>query len=313
MIKDDVLPKLAITAYLQKTSVVFELVDFKLVDSLLNRKLISIKEVKQCPSTEDFLNNFGKKGLLQELTEDQLLIALYFYLKKVVPSQQIIYYWLIETSCNTIIAGQVAQLVYETIIEDLDKENLLSECIKVGLSKNKINSNENYCDDISQILNELSSGHPIHWKFDNEHSIPFNNQERIKLINISNLTEALFQLEDHNRLIIGLINSTTSMIELLCSYKLEYLEEICKIVPLGLRDILSVGSALRMFPEMRTKILITAGMKEIELFGMDSNGILRKFPNWMIDHFFYSNIKFTIPDLSIRENRFIPLFLNLIK
>ncbi|HLN53527.1 MAG TPA: hypothetical protein VK212_07440 [Lentimicrobium sp.] len=301
--------KLAISLYFRNNVPFLELVDRDLSWKVKrSRKVLSLHKLT-CNNSIANLFRTEQEDLLTKLTDNQLTVAIYFYLKHVVPSQQIIRYWLFETMDNEEHAIKIANLVYEAVINDLDQDPLELEYFIEDYVAESSNDDIIYPEDISVALDVVRKGGPIRWRFDDH----FEYQGLVESnINISDLKETLFQIEDHSSLIVGLSNSASSMIELITGYKTGYLEKLCNLIPIGLRDIYSVGSCLVAFPALRD-IIITNGIKNIELMGMDTNGILRKYQKDQAQYFNYSNIKTNDIHESFIGNSYLPLFLKLNK
>ncbi len=306
--------KLAIAVNLANSIPIFSLADLDLgLDLTDSRIILTPNEFKHSNLKVD-LSKFDSENVLGLLTEDQFTIAVYFYLRNEIPSKEIIRKWLYEACCDPIISEKTSTLIYNAVINNKDDSTKMTEensyfeelIGNIGMnSKQRVNTPLS----ISTVLSELRKGMPIHWLFD-EYFKPQISSSLI--IDISHLKEVLFQIEDHSNIIIGFGNSCRSMIELLSAYSSDFLEKLCKLIPIGLRDLYSVGSCLIAFPEIMDMI-ISDGITDAEIYGMDSNGILRRYTKNQSRYFYYSNLIVTGKDGILAKNEYLPLFIKLTK
>ncbi|GEM_PF-4714592 len=303
---------LSITVNLTNGSPAFVLADLDLALDISNLRILPLNEkLKNSHLISDLIKSYNT-DCFKLLSDPQLTIAIYFYLKGIIPSKDIIKKWLRDSHCKSEIAHEIAGVIFEAVIDHYDdpeydaKVNIL---LKEVIGEDNLPSihfeNLNNHADINVILNELQKGYPISWLFDNY----LTPQTDFAKIDLSNLREGLFQMEDHSNLIIGLASNCLSMIELLSAYNPNYLDKLCKTIPIGLRDFYSVGSCLIAFPEIMNKIF-PDGFSDIDIYGMDHNGLLRKYSKSQAKSFNHANIKGAGSNI---ENNYLPLYLKLTK
>lgn len=242
--------------------------------------------------------------LLRRISDDQLMVVIYFYLQDHSSSAEIMFQWFIDAGCPATESSDLIRLLHlaQTSKEDLDID------ITGNLHYPHVDSTEMI--NLSSILLLIKHEQPIHWTFD---ALPENISEGYKKINLKNLNESAFLIEDHSCIVIGFSNNFTSFIELFTGYNSNLMEQLCKLVPLHYRDIYSLG---RLFIECKEleEIIIKSGMKEVQFFGLDDNGKLMEFKNkYLIQCSNYKIEKSGNTSITQDILRIIPLYAKFIK
>lgn len=233
--------------------------------------------------------------LIKNLTPNQLIVLLYFFLVPYTPPLLIMKRWFSDVDCEPVISDYLADLLIKSrISEEYDTDCFFENCSK-HLPTQKILS-----------FNDMNIINKQNWNF------IWNIEPDSKSNQLTYIRESHFIIEDHSSLIIGFSNSYTSFLELLSGYNPILFDSLCSLVPLQSRDIMTLGQTLIEIIEIED-VLRKLFPKGIEFYGINQEGLLIN----------YSNIESIggRSDLSLRSKMMIiseitsiiPLFIKLIK
>lgn len=236
------------------------------LSSLYTNPLFSASDIPFIRSTKWFLPilRHDLNGLLDRISDNQLMVTLYFYLQDYSSSKELMQQWFLDAGCSLMEGKILAELVSLAHLEKMETELSIPE------SKLSFAAIRTEPINLSSVLDLMNSEQPIYWIFD---SLPVIYKAEYLRINLKQLSESAFMIEDHSCIIVGFSNDFTSFLELISGYKSILMSRLCKLVPLYLRDIYSVGRLFDENPDF-IKLIIKAGLKEVEFYGLDTTGRL---------------------------------------
>ncbi len=243
-------------------------------------------------------------GLFDMLNEDQQMVVLYFYLKVQLSSDEIMFQWFMDTECNETVAGSLIELIHSARISKEESNIDIFQGLRSSVLK------ETEMIDLESILQLIKAESHIHWTFD---SLPEITRAGYKNINLKQLKESAFLIEDHSCIVFGFSNNFTSFVELMANNRSNLLKQLCALVPIYYRDIYSLG---RLFKESHEfdQILFSAGIRDILFYGLNENGKLTEFSDRNMIQYNHSIVKQS--ENNHFENDFqkvIPLYAKFIK
>lgn len=240
---------------------------------------------------------------LDKASDNKFMVALYFYLQDHCKSIELMEQWFMDVGCSPNEGAYLAQIVYLAQVEKLEME------LKIPDIRNTNIKDTTETFNLPLLFELVSREKPIHWIFD---SLPVIDKAGYLKINLKQLSESGFMIEDHSCIIIGFSCDFTSFLELISGYKAILMSQLCKLVPLDLRDIYSVG---RLFIENPNfiKLIINAGLKDVEFYGLDASGRLTQFQELMLIQ--YNTGKSDLHDTIAENNQknLIPLYAKFLK
>lgn len=273
--------------------------------SLYTNPLFSASDIPFIRSTKWFLPllRHDLNKLLVRISDNQLMVALYFYLQDYSTSKELMLQWFLDAGCSLIEGKNLAELVSLAHLEKMETG------LDIPDSKHFFSTVRTEPIYLSSLFELVSREQPIHWIFD---SLPVIDKAGYLKINLKQLSESGFMIEDHSCIIIGFSCDFTSFLELISGYKAILMSQLCKLVPLDLRDIYSVG---RLFIENPyfIKLIINAGLKDVEFYGLDATGRLTQFQELMLIQ--YNTGKSDLHDTFAENNQknLIPLYAKFLK
>lgn len=241
------------------------------------------------------LKNNDSAELIKNLTPNQLIVLLYFFLMPYTPPLLIMKRWFSDVDCAPVVSDYLADLLIKSrISEEYDTDYFFENCSK-NLPTQKILS-----------FNDMNIVYEQTWNFTwNIEAVSESNQ-------LTCIRETYFIIEDHSSLIIGFSNSYTSFLELLSGYNPSLFDTLCSLIPLSSRDIMTLGHALIENIEIED-VLRMIFHKGIEFYGINQEGLLINYSN--IESIRgRSDLSFRSKMMIISEiTSIIPLFIKLIK
>lgn len=224
------------------------------------------------------LKETDKKLVLDKCTNNQLITAIYFYLDNNPASELLMTQWFADTGCSKTMASLLANIVFNARILRMEDD--------IDLTTHSLfqNNDKSHCFNGSEILpieslnmtgilQQLKSGKFIQWRFDSVSSVCTS---KYNIIDISGLIESASVVEDHHCIITGFSAKYITCIDMLASNNTLLMANLCDHVSLGLRDKMSIGTALIKLPAI-LEIILESGYKGIEFFGLDSDGKIKLY------------------------------------
>ncbi len=221
---------------------------------------------------------YDRSGVLTGITNNQLMVVLYFYLNDNSRSATIMKQWLLDAGCNEAQAESLTETIY---LARLDKDGLHTH--PATANKLPLPINTLMQSTLSDMLSNMGDGTGISWSFDllpfannNSNNNSNNNNSNHKVLNLSTVEETAILIEDHHCIIAGYTVDMTSFTELICGEDETLAGQLSALVPLHLRDHYSVG---RLFSEhLQVEALLLANkFSSIEHYGLESTGQLKQF------------------------------------
>jgi hypothetical protein len=257
--------------------------DFSLIDlelSLSSNNLITSGDLSEIRASFWYnpLKANDNKSVLDSCTNNQLITTVYFYIDNNPASKSLMAQWFIDTGCTHSMARELAKIVFNARVFRME-DNI--DLTKISLFQSL---EERYCINVSntplyesleltEILQLMKSGKSIQWRFDSVSSLFTGNYH---IVDISGLIESAFVIEDHHSIITGFSAKYITCLDLLAGHNTRLLSHLSDYVPLGLRDTMSIGSAIIKFQAI-SEILLNAGYNEINFVGIDSEGKVKMY------------------------------------
>jgi hypothetical protein len=228
------------------------------------------------------LKEHDGESLLGRISDDQLIVAIAFYLNDYTSSKDLMIRWFQDSGLNFNDSKKLSDIVYSAC---LSKDGLLPDLDLPKLTDDKPL-------ELSFFIQLLKENQALYFLFE-QLPVPINND----VYNLSQTPETHFIIEDHNCIITGFSVNYTSFVEILSGYSSHLLNTLCNLIPVEERDTLSV---FRLFSTYRDEInpLLLNVFNSIEYFGINGKGKLIKFDN-------SSNLNDKL--------EFIPLYIKMIK
>lgn len=244
------------------------------------------------------------KDIILDLTQNQTIVILYFLLHRTIFPPSIISGYLYDVGICTDQSDRLGRLIYDLKSDILDQDEFDFSKLIRNKSFNHNPGTDKSSDgkfyDLNTLFNSLDRNEYYYWKFD---SIQRNNSTDKRDVNLSQIKETLFEVEDKKHIIIGLSVPFTSLLRNIASENIQLLNELSRCVAIGYRDKTSIAGALSDHPEILT-ILINYGFKSLEYYGITEG---RK---WIQMH---EGI-FNKSEVNARLQSFcIPLFIKILK
>lgn len=286
---------LNLTFQIHNSEVVLSLIDD---DLILNDEIciVNHSNLYQCYNTVSAVipeyNSIYNR--LETLNCDQKLVALYFLLNTCIFPKELIKRWLTDSNLSSVDADCLADSISMMQIENLEKIFEASSSVYFALNpttKTRLYPIQKITH-LQDLLDKQSTTKSLLC-----YDTILGKLDREPYLDISSLPETLFQIEDKRCIIIGLsVNYTTLIISLTAKDGLK--DQLCDLVPLGLRDKLSMFRAMQRFPEINE--ILKSYFKRIEFYGLSANGslsLIDLFDSWIDNSDFQT----------------IPLYLKIIK
>ncbi len=229
---------------------------------------------------------YDRSGILKEITNNQLMVVLYFYLNDNSRSATIMKQWLLDVGCNEAQAESLTETIY---IARLEKEGLADKTLIINTLMQST---------LAEMLSNMGVGEGISWSFD---LLPFtnnNSRSNYKVLNLSTVEETAMLIEDHHCIIAGYTVDMTSFTELICGENEPLAGQLSALVPLHLRDHYSAGRLFIEHPQVEALLLVNR-FSSIEHYGLGNTGQLTQFSG--------------ISQLSHNPRNTLPFYLKLIK
>lgn len=267
--------------------------------------LFSASDLPLIRNTKWFLPllRHDKNKFLDRISDNQLMVALYFYLQDYSSSTELMQQWFLDAGCSLVEVENLTELVSLAHLEKMETG------LDIPESKLSFGTIRTEPINLSNLLELVSKEQPIHWIFD---SLPVINKAGYLKIDLKQLSESAFMIEDHSCIIVGFSSDFTTFLELISGYKALLLSQLCKLVPFYLRDIYSVGRLFDENPDF-INLIINSGIKDIEFYGLDTAGRLTQFHNPMLIQYNSWKSDFNNNLAENKQQNLIPLYAKFLK
>lgn len=227
-----------------------------------DNRLIVLPEKLKCALTDDQafapLYREIRRHSISISEPDELSLLCYFYLNLVPSSITLINKWFINAGTQPQRASELATLVYSARTERDDKTpDFITESATTLIKENntpEIRSLKRIPRNLTEAFNLLRESDNSILTYDSLGSEPKPDKESTTLIELNQLAETGFLIEDHSLLILGLSVSITELARLTEHKWPLFLQVVLNEIPLYQRDFYSLGRLLNEKPEIILKL-----------------------------------------------------------
>lgn len=209
------------------------------------------------------LKEHDTDSLLNSISNDQLIVAIAFYLNDYTSSKDLMIRWFLDSGLKLNDSEKIADIVYSAC---LSKDGVLPD-----LDLPKLTDEQPL--EMSFFIGLLKEHQALNFSFD-----PLPATNNTDNYNLSHMPETHFIIEDHNCIITGFAVNYTSFVEILSGYSSHLLNSLCNLIPIEERDYLSVARLLTTYSDEINTLILNV-FKYIEYYGISSNSKLIKFDN----------------------------------